>query len=472
MGAVWRAEHLTLRSPIAVKFISSAYACNQELVARFMLEAQSAAALRSTHIVQVFDFGVESDTPYIAMELLAGESLSERLERQPKLSLTEAVRILAEAARAIDYAHGRGIVHRDLKPDNIFLVREGDVEVTKVLDFGIAKVTESAEVPSTGSKTATGTLLGTPYYVSPEQARGHRAVDYRSDLWALGVIVYECVVGSRPFIGQALGDLLIKICNEPPPKPSECSQVPRGFDEWAERALAKDPNERFPSAGAMSEAFSMLVSQAPAATTLGAGQVLPTGTAASPIPHATTNRSFARSTPVHTEQPRRRWVALAVGAGAGVLVLAGAGVAAWLLPRAALDSDGALHESAPSAAVTQHSSSPPRAAAEPPPAPTVTRSASPQVAVAEVRDPPSDAGLADGATVPKVVPTVAANTRLSTAPRTRWGPSRTSTGRKPPPAAAAKNSEASTPAPPLKASAKSQEPAPSRGGLDLFDDRK
>jgi serine/threonine-protein kinase len=292
-----------------------------------MLEAQSSAALRSTHIVQVFDFGVDGGVPYIAMELLPGESLGARLDRVGTLSPGETLRIMTEAARAVAHAHNAGIVHRDLKPDNVFLVREGNAEITKVLDFGIAKVTGNTLNASTGGSTRTGALLGTPYYVSPEQARGNKAVDHRSDLWALGVIVYECMVGAKPFSSDGLGDLIFKICGDPHPPASSRGRVPSGFDAWMARALAKEPEQRFQSAIEMFDALAALLSQevvpepsltdgavAPARSTLGAA--------------STTNAAVVATTAA--EQPRRRTAAI-VASAAGVGTVLAAGVLWWTL---------------------------------------------------------------------------------------------------------------------------------------------
>ncbi|MEZ4228828.1 MAG: serine/threonine-protein kinase [Polyangiaceae bacterium] len=262
MGAVWRARHVSLKSPVAIKLINPSLASSESALQRFMLEAQSSAALRSTHIVQVFDFGVVDGVPYIAMELLHGESLADRLERVQRLGVNDTARIMTEVSRAVSLAHSAGVIHRDLKPDNIFLVQEAHGEVAKVLDFGIAKVTGGSFDATTDSGgTKTGTLIGTPHFVSPEQARGNKTVDLRSDLWALGVITYECLCGFRPFDSDGLGDLLMKICFEDPPPPSSQVQVPQGVDAWMARALAKDPNQRFQSATEMFEAFTALLSQ-------------------------------------------------------------------------------------------------------------------------------------------------------------------------------------------------------------------
>jgi eukaryotic-like serine/threonine-protein kinase len=248
MGSVWVAEHLTLRTRVAVKLIDPAIAESSDALGRFQREAQAAAELRSTHIVQTFDYGIDEGTPFIAMELLDGESLGARIERLGRLTLIGTAQILSQVSRALGRAHERGIVHRDLKPDNVFIVREGHDEIAKVLDFGIAKRSDALSV-SSGVKTSTGALLGTPYYMSPEQALGQRNVDHRTDIWSLGIIAYECVTGVRPFDGANLGALLMAICHEPLPRPSQqYSGIPLGFDAWFARTAARDLNARFPSA--------------------------------------------------------------------------------------------------------------------------------------------------------------------------------------------------------------------------------
>src|SRR5689334_5323196 len=170
MGSVWAADHLALNSQVAVKIIDPAIASNAEALGRFLREAQSAAALRSPHVVQTFDYGVEDGVPFIAMELLEGQSLAQRLEQSGRLTLEQTAKIMTEVGRAISRAHDAGIVHRDLKPDNIYLVKNDDEEIAKVLDFGIAKATGGQLGNS--SQTRTGAILGTPYYMSPEQAEG------------------------------------------------------------------------------------------------------------------------------------------------------------------------------------------------------------------------------------------------------------------------------------------------------------
>jgi serine/threonine protein kinase len=243
MGSVWKAEHLSLKSLVAVKIISADGVLNESQLSRFMREAQSAAALRSPHVVQILDHGVNDGIPWIAMELLEGESLASRITRLGHLSIAQTARILTHIARAATKAHDAGIVHRDLKPDNVFLVANDDDEIAKVLDFGIAK-THRLDLAE-GESTRTGSLVGTPFYMSPEQLRGMKTIDYRADIWSMGVIAYECLTGVRPFTSDSLGDLVLVVCTQPGPVPSEKHEVPSGFDAWFERATQKDPKERF-----------------------------------------------------------------------------------------------------------------------------------------------------------------------------------------------------------------------------------
>jgi serine/threonine-protein kinase len=209
-------------------------------------------------VVQVLDYGVEGDQPFIAMELLEGENLAQRLHRVGRLAPSEAMRIVTHVARAISRAHECNIVHRDLKPENVFLVRNEDDEIAKVLDFGVAKM-KSPIVVDESTQTRTGSLIGTPHYMSPEQVQGNKTVDYRSDIWALGIIAFEMFTGQRPFIGNALGDLVLQICVRDMPKPSQLAPVPTGFDEWFARAAERDQDKRFQSARELAQTLREVV---------------------------------------------------------------------------------------------------------------------------------------------------------------------------------------------------------------------
>jgi serine/threonine protein kinase len=260
MGSVWVAEHLTLRSKIAVKLIDSSLATSADAVRRFEREARAAATLRSPHVVQVLDFGVDMGSPYIAMELLEGESLGARLAREGRIPARDVSVLMHQLGRAVGRAHGEGFVHRDLKPDNIFLVSEDNEFFVKVLDFGIAKALRPTPTLNERGLTVSGALLGTPHHMSPEQAEG-RTVDARSDLWSMGVIAFECLTGMLPFRGDTLPALLRAICFDPIAVPSAVATVPAGFDAWFARAVARNLDERFQTVGELCDTLESLLAR-------------------------------------------------------------------------------------------------------------------------------------------------------------------------------------------------------------------
>ncbi|WP_437336274.1 serine/threonine-protein kinase [Sorangium sp. So ce394] len=258
MGSVWLAEHLSLRTPVAIKLIDVEVAKNASARARFDREAQLAARIRSAHVVKVLDHGMtDHGLPYIAMECLAGETLRDRLSARGRITLSETAKIVSHVCRALARAHEAGLVHRDIKPENIFMAREDDGEIVKILDFGVAKATDALSIAGM-DPTRTGALLGTPYYMSPEQAKGLKSVDYRSDLWSLGIVVFECLTGQRPFTAPALGPLIAKILGTPAPALSAAApsaRIPAEVEAWMRKALAVDPDARFASARELAEAF-------------------------------------------------------------------------------------------------------------------------------------------------------------------------------------------------------------------------
>jgi len=258
MGTVWSAVHLTLGQRVAIKLIAAEYAQAPEARQRFSVEAKAAARLRSRHVVQIYDDGeTPAGTPYIVLEYLEGETLEQRLEREGDVPLNDAVRITRQVARALSRAHAQGIVHRDLKPGNVFLARSEDDEfgwIAKVLDFGIAKVVGQG----VASTTKTGTLLGTPLFMSPEQARGASSVDARSDLYSLGMLFYNMLTGSLAFNGASFADVLIAICTSPlPDLRASAPWVPQSVADWFQRACAREPEDRFQSADEMIEGLEL-----------------------------------------------------------------------------------------------------------------------------------------------------------------------------------------------------------------------
>jgi eukaryotic-like serine/threonine-protein kinase len=257
MGSVWKAEHLVTHSHVAIKIVDPDVARLEFNLNRFLREAKTLASLRSPNVVKVIDFGSDSDAPYLVMELLEGQTLGRRLIEQRRLSLGETSRIMHDVCAAMALVHEQGLIHRDLKPENIFLCNTGEQSVTKVVDFGIAKSLRGDMTAS--MKTRTGHMLGTPSYMSPEQCRGLKDIDHRADLWALGVIAYECLVGKVPFEGEVLGDLLLRICMDPLPIPSDHAKgLPSTFDAWFAKAVARDRSIRFQSAVELSAALSEL----------------------------------------------------------------------------------------------------------------------------------------------------------------------------------------------------------------------
>jgi serine/threonine-protein kinase len=261
MGTVWEGVHESLGTRVAVKLIELEHVQSPDSLRRFENEAHAAARLQSKHIVEVYDHGVMADgRAFIVMQYLQGESLERRLERLGRMAPVETARIVLQICRGLTKAHAIGIVHRDLKPENIFLVwdEEDGADIVKVVDFGIAKFTERTPV-SDAAGTYTGSLLGTPFYMSPEQARGLRTVDHRSDIWSVGVITYRCMLGKLPFEGESVGDVLVKLCTGPIPVPSEVTpDLPAGFDAFISRALSRDLAVRFSSAAELAEGLAQV----------------------------------------------------------------------------------------------------------------------------------------------------------------------------------------------------------------------
>jgi len=309
MGTVWVARHHTLQKDVAVKLMARSLVANDELRRRFTQEAASGANVKSPHVVQVFDAGIAGEHgPYIVMELLEGEDLDARLARTSTLAPEALTRVVAHVAHALDRAHALGLIHRDIKPANIFLCTDGESFVCKVLDFGVAQWRARGAPP-----TEMGVSLGTPTYMSPEQAAGQDDLDGRSDLYALGLVAFRALTGAPAFSRASADGLGLGMYNLPLPKPTERSaRLGPAVDAWFARACARDKNERFPDGAAMSSALAKAL-DAPVSET----HAIPSWSGEGPRTEAPTNPrnvaarldppggGLAQPTPSPAASPRR-----------------------------------------------------------------------------------------------------------------------------------------------------------------------
>jgi serine/threonine-protein kinase len=328
MGSVWVADHLALGTQVAIKFMAPAYAQEPEFVARFRREVTAVAELKSPHAAQMIDHGVTDEgAPYIAMELLEGETLGTRLRRLGTLPPGEVARVVTQAAKALGRAHHLGIVHRDIKPENLFLIDVEGEPFVKVLDFGVAKRLSHGDL----GITSTEAVLGTPLYMSPEQLLSSKHVDHRADLWALSVVAYQALTGKLPFAGETLGALSMAVHLAKLTPPSALRPgLPAAIDAWATRALARDPAERFGSAKELADALELAAAGTPPSAPAqvegeaqGATPALRESGAEGPSGSGVSAQT-ALGPPATSR--RRRWTPVAIIAGvlAGLAVVGGA----------------------------------------------------------------------------------------------------------------------------------------------------
>ncbi len=295
MGAVYRAVHDGIGSQVAIKVLHPRCAAQPQLVSRFFNEARAVNLVGHQNIVRISDFVEDSPIgPCLVMEILEGKSLASYLASRGTLPPTEVATIVRRVAAALDAAHDKGIVHRDLKPDNVFLVEDVDhpgEHRVKVLDFGIAKL-------RSGSGTETNTLMGTPLYMSPEQCHGAKNVDHRSDVYALGILTYECLSGRVPFVGSGFGEIVaMHMADAPPPLRRFVPSVSAAVEAVVMRALAKSPDERPASAGAFAAELARAVER---------GGDPPSAVALAPTLVATPAAHDTPSEPTETELPKAK----------------------------------------------------------------------------------------------------------------------------------------------------------------------
>ena len=249
MGVVVAARHLQLDTSVAIKILLPGMIGNQEAVARFAREARAAIEMRGEHVARIFDVGtLPTGAPYLVMELLQGADLRKMLDEQGPLSVEDAVDFVVQACAAVAEAHGLGIVHRDLKPANLFCVQRPDGRrAIKVLDFGISKVTGPLWMSPLEPLTVAAAVMGTPSYMSPEQLEAPHTVDSRTDVWALGVILYELLTGKAPFEGSTLPQVSVRIAVRPPPPLRQLRpNIPPGLAAAIDTCLEKDRERRYP----------------------------------------------------------------------------------------------------------------------------------------------------------------------------------------------------------------------------------
>ncbi len=248
MGAVWRAEHRALKLQVAIKLLDARGPAAERSVARFQREAQIAASIRHRNIVYISDFGTDNGAPYLVMELLTGVPLSERIVVGEPLNVATFLRLIEQILQGLSAVHDAGVVHRDMKPENIFLVRDGGAVLPKLLDFGVSRSTERGQGHTI---TREGIVMGTPEYIAPEQARG-RMADVRSDIYSLGVVIYEAIAGRLPFQADNSADLIVALLNaDPIPLRSLRPDLGEALSLLVHKAMARKPDDRFQTANDM-----------------------------------------------------------------------------------------------------------------------------------------------------------------------------------------------------------------------------
>jgi serine/threonine-protein kinase len=384
MGKVWVAQHTGLKTEVVVKFMAKTAEDSDDAAMRFEREAAVAAAVKSPHVVHTYDYGVTSDGQrYIVMEKLEGRDLADYLDKQGKMPPRDVALLVAQVAKALGKAHQVGVIHRDIKPENIFLcdTADGSGELfVKVLDFGIAKASLLVQTTS----TVTGQVVGTPFYMSPEQIVGDNRIDARSDIWSLGVVAFEAITGKRPFDGATIGAITLALHNTKPRMTSIMPDAPPALDDWFARACCHNPEGRFDSAReaanalleAVGEQNASFIVRPPAMSDPSLGE-----------PRSDERPVTHLSSAFHvTKPPRKVPVVLVV---IGVAALVGAAIAA-LVP---------FHSSTPA---------PPVAAPQPEPPSSATASATATATASASAAPIATEAPADSAKQPSKKPIIVA----------------------------------------------------------------
>ncbi len=429
VGVVVAARHLQLDERVALKFLLPEAVRSEVDVARFCREAQAAVRLKSEHVARVTDVGtLETGSPYMVMEYLTGTDLSEVLDAKGALPVEEGLDHVLQACEAIAEAHSIGFVHRDIKPSNLFVSQRSDGStLIKVLDFGIAKATHQARIGHGEQElTRTRTMLGSPMYMSPEQVRNSKNVDERSDIWSLGVVLYEVLTGAVPFEGDSVTGVVAAVIGDPlPPLKERRPDLPEALSEVVSTCLQKDPEDRFQSIAELAYALKPFVAEGShlsierIAGTLGTKAKYRTGSA-SKKGAAGSNMAATKTVKSRDIPYARRSVPWPAAAGAA-LVLAGiVGVVAWSAspslnagaaaadgPDSKAAASGATNDEPPPVVAPADSSIAPEPATQPPPP-------APSTSVAAPGPEPSES---EAATPPPLSPPPAPQPPWSPAPR-------------------------------------------------------
>jgi serine/threonine protein kinase len=380
MGMVVAANHVQLNQPVALKFLLDEMLGQPTIVERFLREARASAQLRGEHVCKVTDVGtLDSGAPYIVMELLTGRDLSSLLAGNGPMPIATVVDYVMQACLGLAEAHAHGLVHRDLKPANLFLTQRPDGSpLIKVLDFGIAK----AQAESDMSLTRTASVMGSPGYMSPEQLRSARDVDMRSDIWALGVIMYELVAGRPPFSAESITEMALRVAMDPTPQLT--MPMPPGFDAIVYRCLEKDPTYRFQDVAQLARALAQFGGPRASENASAIARVLNVPEVAVPGPTVfATPTTLSSATGSVTPKPAsRKGVVAAV---LGVLVIGG-GIAAVAM-------NGRSRAAEPTTTAPAIAPAPPPTPAPAPPPPPPAPTPPPPIAAAPT-PPPADTGSA------------------------------------------------------------------------------
>jgi serine/threonine-protein kinase len=399
MGVVVAAHHIQLDEKVALKFLLPQALSNPEAIARFEREARAAVKIKSEHVARVSDVGkLESGSPYMVMEYLDGSDLAAVLQKRGALPIDEAVEYVLQASEAIAEAHALGIIHRDLKPANLFCIRRADGRSSvKVLDFGISKLTATAGADDK-NMTRTTAIMGSPLYMSPEQLQASKNVDVRSDIWALGVILFELVSGGTPFDAEVVTELVIKIATQQPTSVRSLRpDVPLGLEQVILRCLEKDAGKRYRNVGELAlalEAFAPKRARSSIERILGTMEAA--GMSAAPAQTETTPASDAAAMARSGAGTAAAW-GTQTGAGvrskagrlgvfgAAAVLLIGGGVFVWTRLGPA--------DSRPPAGLAQ----PDRPSADAPAAALAPLASAPAAAPTTATAPPSDTQATSGA---------------------------------------------------------------------------